>query len=62
MPKVLLSIGSNLGDRQAALQSVVDAMADGFTDIEASRVFRTPPWGYADQPEFLNAEIGRAHV
>ncbi len=57
MPKVLLSIGSNLGDRQAALQSVVDAMADGFTDIEASRVFRTPPWGYADQPEFLNAAV-----
>lgn len=57
MPSVLLSIGANLGDRQAALQSVVDAMHKDFTDIEPSRVFRTPPWGHVEQPEFLNAAI-----
>lgn len=57
MPSVLLSIGANLGDRQAALQSVVDAMHNDFTRIEPSRVFRTPPWGYVEQPEFLNAAI-----
>jgi len=57
MATVLLSIGSNLGDRQAALQSVVDAMRTDFTDIEVSRIFKTPPWGYADQPEFYNAAI-----
>lgn len=57
MATVLLSIGSNLGDRQAALQSVVDAMHTDFTDIQASRIFKTPPWGYADQPEFYNAAI-----
>lgn len=57
MPTVLLSIGANLGDRQAALQSVVDAMALEFSHIEASRVFETPPWGYVEQPSFLNAAI-----
>lgn len=57
MPSVLLSIGANLGDRQAALQSVVDAMVGKFSDIEVSRVFRTPPWGHVEQPEFLNAAI-----
>lgn len=57
MPRVLLSLGANLGDRQAALQSVVDAMRAHFTDIEVSRVFRTPPWGHVEQPEFLNAAV-----
>ena len=57
MPTVLLSIGSNLGDRNAALQSVIDAMATDFTDIQASRIFETPPWGYTDQPVFYNAAI-----
>lgn len=57
MPTVLLSIGSNLGDRQAALQSVVDAMPAAFDAIEVSRIFETPPWGYVDQPAFYNAAI-----
>lgn len=57
MPSVVLSIGSNLGDRIAALQSVVDAMSVGFDELEVSRVFETPPWGYVDQPPFLNAAI-----
>ncbi len=57
MAEVLLSIGANLGDRNAALQSVVDAMHEGFTDITVSRVFETPPWGNLDQPAFLNAAI-----
>lgn len=57
MPTVLLSIGANLGDRQASLQSVIDAMRIAFTDIEVSRVLRTPPWGHTDQPEFFNAAV-----
>lgn len=57
MPTVVLSIGSNIGDRQAALQSVVEAMQGIFTDIEVSRIFETPPWGYVEQPAFLNAAI-----
>ena len=61
MATVLLSIGSNLGDRKAALQSVVDVMPPRFTDIEVSRIFETPPWGYTDQPVFYNAAI-RAHT
>ena len=57
MATVLLSIGANLGDRLAALQSVVDAMRTDFRAIEVSRVFETPPWGETDQPAFLNAAI-----
>lgn len=57
MPRLLLSIGANIGDRQAALQSVIDSMAERFTDIEVSRILQTPPWGHIDQPAFLNAAI-----
>lgn len=57
MATVLLSIGANLGDRQAALQSVIDAMAGRFEGIECSRILQTPAWGYVDQPMFLNAAV-----
>lgn len=57
MPTVLLSIGANLGDRQSALQSVLDAMPGLFHGIEVSRVLETPPWGHTNQPLFLNAAI-----
>lgn len=57
MAHVWLSVGANLGDREAALQSVVDAMPGRFTDIRVSSVYDTPPWGLLDQPTFLNAAI-----
>jgi len=57
MAHVLLGIGANLGDRAAALQSVVDAMPGRFQAIRASSVYDTPPWGVTDQPTFLNAVI-----
>ncbi len=57
MAHVLLGIGANLGDREAALQSVIDAMPPSFTAIRCSRVYETPPWGVTDQPTFLNAVI-----
>lgn len=57
MAHVVLSIGANLGDREAALQSVVDAMPGNFHAIRVSSVYDTPPWGVLDQPTFLNAII-----
>lgn len=57
MARVLLGIGSNLGDREAALQSVVDAMAGRFVGVRSSHVYSTPAWGVTDQPPFLNAVI-----
>ena len=57
MAHVLLGIGANLGDREAALQSVVDAMPGRFSSISVSSVYDTPPWGVLDQPTFLNAVI-----
>jgi 2-amino-4-hydroxy-6-hydroxymethyldihydropteridine diphosphokinase len=55
MSRVVLSIGSNLGDRLARLQSVVDGL--GKTVVAASPVYETDPWGRVDQAPFLNAVL-----
>jgi 2-amino-4-hydroxy-6-hydroxymethyldihydropteridine diphosphokinase len=53
--RVVLSLGSNLGDRVARLQSVVDALGDRVRAI--SPVYETAPWGGVDQGAFLNAVV-----
>ena len=55
MTQVVLSIGSNLGDRLARLQSVVDGL-DG-TLRAMSPVYETDPWGGVEQGPFLNAVV-----
>jgi 2-amino-4-hydroxy-6-hydroxymethyldihydropteridine diphosphokinase len=55
MTRVVLSIGSNLGDRLARLQSVVDGLGDAVLAI--SPVYETAPWGGLEQGPFLNAVL-----
>lgn len=55
MTRVVLSIGSNLGDRLAHLQSVVDGL--GAAVVAASPVYETDAWGGVDQGPFLNAVV-----
>jgi 2-amino-4-hydroxy-6-hydroxymethyldihydropteridine diphosphokinase len=55
MTRVVLSIGSNLGDRLARLQSVLDVLADAVRAV--SPVYETEPWGGIEQGPFLNAVV-----
>lgn len=55
MTRVVLSIGSNLGDRLARLQSVVDRLGDSVRAI--SPVYETAAWGGVEQGPFLNAVV-----
>ena len=55
MSTVVLSIGSNLGDRLARLQSVVDALGSRVSAV--SPVYETDPWGGVEQGPFLNAVV-----
>lgn len=55
MSRVVLSIGSNLGDRLARLQSVVDGL--GRAVLAVSPVYETDPWGGVEQAPFLNAVL-----
>jgi len=53
--RAVLSIGSNVGDRLALLQSVVDGLGD--TVVAVSPVYETAPWGGVEQEPFLNAVL-----
>lgn len=55
MTQIVLSIGSNLGDRLARLQSVPDRLGDAVRAI--SPVYETAAWGRVEQGPFLNAVL-----
>ncbi|MDT5316681.1 MAG: 2-amino-4-hydroxy-6-hydroxymethyldihydropteridine diphosphokinase [Mycobacterium sp.] len=55
MTRVVLSIGSNVGDRLAHLQSVVDGL--GAAVLGVSPVYETAAWGGVEQGPFLNAVL-----
>jgi 2-amino-4-hydroxy-6-hydroxymethyldihydropteridine diphosphokinase len=57
MPTVYLALGSNLGDRPAALQAAITALPPKVQVLAESPVYETPPWGVPDQPSFLNMVI-----
>jgi 2-amino-4-hydroxy-6-hydroxymethyldihydropteridine diphosphokinase len=55
-----LGLGGNLGDPAAAMAEALGAIdADPATRVAAvSSLYKTPPWGKTDQPDFLNAVAG----
>ncbi|RZL75779.1 MAG: 2-amino-4-hydroxy-6-hydroxymethyldihydropteridine diphosphokinase [Rhodococcus sp. (in: high G+C Gram-positive bacteria)] len=55
MSRAVLSIGSNVGDSLAHLQSVVDGLGDAVVAVSA--VYSTAPWGGVEQQDFLNAVV-----
>ena len=57
MPITYLGLGSNLADRLANLQAALAALPPAITILAASPVYETAPWGYRDQPAFLNQVV-----
>lgn len=55
MSTAVLSIGSNLGDRRAAVQGAVEAFRPWL--LAVSPVYETAPWGPVPQDDFLNAVL-----
>src|SRR6266545_6784474 len=54
---VYLALGSNLGDRLANLKQAIAALPPQMEVKAKSSVYETPPWGYEDQPKFLNQVV-----
>ena len=55
---ILLSIGSNQGDRLALFAQAAALLAEkGVKILEASAVYETEPFGFHEQPPFLNAVL-----
>jgi 2-amino-4-hydroxy-6-hydroxymethyldihydropteridine diphosphokinase len=57
--RVVLALGSNLGDRLETLQGAVDTLFDapGMDFVAVSPVYETAPVGGPEQPDYLNAVI-----
>jgi len=53
--QVVVALGANLGDRPAALQRAVDALAAAHPVVAVSPVYETEPVGGPPQPPYLNA-------
>ena len=55
--RVFLGTGSNLEDRWSNLQKAIDFLR-GIAQIDqASKIYETKPWGFTDQPAFLNQAL-----
>jgi 2-amino-4-hydroxy-6-hydroxymethyldihydropteridine diphosphokinase len=54
---VYIALGTNLGDRLANLRTAIQSMPPEIIVIEESYIYETPPWGYKDQPAYLNMVI-----
>jgi 2-amino-4-hydroxy-6-hydroxymethyldihydropteridine diphosphokinase len=51
---VYLALGSNLGSRHENLKEAMAALSPQLEIKAKSHIYETPPWGYEDQPRFLN--------
>ena len=54
---VYLGLGNNTGDREANLEAAIQALPPQLEVLRRSPIYQTPPWGYTDQPDFLNLVI-----
>ena len=54
---VYLALGTNLGDRSANLKQAIAALTPQLDVKAKSQVYETPPWGFEEQPKFLNQVV-----
>jgi 2-amino-4-hydroxy-6-hydroxymethyldihydropteridine diphosphokinase len=54
---VYIALGTNMGDRLDNLQAALRSLPTAVTVTDESPVYETPPWGYEDQPAFLNMVV-----
>ena len=50
----LLGLGSNVGARDEHLRDGIGLLNQSLEVVGTSSVYETEPWGYSDQPPFLN--------
>lgn len=52
----MIGLGSNLGERDKNIRTALEKMQEkGIELLRVSSVLETEPYGYTDQPKFLNA-------
>ena len=51
---VHLGLGSNLGNKESNLRKGIDLLEEKVRISQVSPMYETEPWGFAEQPSFLN--------
>jgi len=51
---IFLALGTNLGDRPKNLETAISSLPPSVIVQKRSSIYETPPWGFEDQPAFLN--------
>ncbi len=49
-----LALGTNMGDRMRNLAIAIESLLPPVDPLLASSIYATTPWGFSDQPDFLN--------
>jgi 2-amino-4-hydroxy-6-hydroxymethyldihydropteridine diphosphokinase len=58
MSTAYISIGSNLGNRQNNCERALSLLGKrGITIVKRSSMIETEPWGFKDQPKFINLVV-----
>ena len=54
---IYIGLGTNLGERETNLRDAVKALAPKISVLAKSLIYETAPWGFSDQPNFLNQVV-----
>ena len=57
MSIIYIALGTNLGNRHKNLRSAIESLAPELRVMRESTIYETPPWGFTEQPSFLNMVI-----
>ncbi len=58
MRRVVLALGSNLGDREATLLRAIEGLErEGVPVVACATLYETAPWGGVPQPDYLNTAV-----
>ncbi|MCE5194260.1 MAG: 2-amino-4-hydroxy-6-hydroxymethyldihydropteridine diphosphokinase [Nitrospiraceae bacterium] len=58
MHTVYLCIGSNIGSRKENCEKVINLIEEsGISIKKQSQMYETEPWGFKDQPKFINMAL-----
>jgi 2-amino-4-hydroxy-6-hydroxymethyldihydropteridine diphosphokinase len=55
--KSYIALGSNIDDPIANVQLAIKKLSEKYKLCAASSLYLTKPWGYLDQPDFINAVV-----
>lgn len=57
MNKIILALGSNIGDRQKNIQDAISLLSEKISDINIAKIYNSKAVGFENQADFLNTAL-----